>query len=361
MRETRRAFLRASAAVLSAPLLPACAAGDREAFAAAASRLRAALARDPQLPDLVRFATLAANGHNTQPWRFAARPSGVALLPDSSRRTPIVDPDDHHLYVSLGCAAENLRIAAAARGRAAEPALRDGAAGIELDWVAAPSREDGLFAAIPRRQSTRAVYANRPVPTAQLRELEAAARIEGVALRLVTAAAQREQILEFVLRGNTEQMDDPRFRGELLRWIRFDADAALAAGDGLYGACSGSPTLPSWAGRRLFPLIFRKGAENDRYAQHLRSSSGIAVFVGDRADPDHWMRVGRSFQRFALRATALGLRHAHVNQPVEVPAVRADFARWLETERRPDLVVRFGYAERLPMSLRRPVAAVLEA
>jgi hypothetical protein len=68
-----------------------------------------------------------------------------------------------------------------------------------------------------------------------------------------------------------------------------------------------------------------------------------------------------SFQLFALRATALGLRHAHVNQPVEVPAVRADLARWLGTERRPDLVVRFGYAEPLPMSLRRPVEAVLHA
>ncbi len=361
MRETRRAFLSTAAAALVLPLLPACAARDDDAVAAAAARLRSALARDPLLPDLVRFATLAANGHNAQPWRFVARPTGVAVMPDLARRTPVVDPDDHHLYVSLGCAAENLRIAAAARGRAAELALRDGAGGIDLDWVAAPAREDGLFAAIPQRQSTRAVYANRPVPNAPLRELEAAARIEGVALRLVTAAGQREQLLEFVLRGNTAQTDDPRFVAELLHWIRFDAAAGLAAADGLYSACSGSPTLPSWLGRRVFPLVFRKDAENDRYAQQLRSSSGIAVFVGDRADPDHWMRVGRSFQRFALRATELGLRHAHVNQPVEVPAVRAEFARWLGTDLRPDLVVRFGYAEPLPMSLRRPVGAILEA
>jgi hypothetical protein len=348
-------------AVMATPLLPACAARDGEAFTAAASRLRSALVRDPGLPDLVRFATLAANGHNTQPWRFVARPSGVSLLPDLSRRTPIVDPDDHHLYVSLGCAAENLCIAAAARGLAAESALRDGAAGLDVDWVAAPAREDGLFAAIPGRQSTRSVYAGRPVSTAQLRELAAAARIEGVQLRIVTSMQQREQLLELVVRGNGAQMDDPGFRDELRNWIRFEPAAALATGDGLFSACSGSPTLPSWLGRGLFPLVFRKRAENDRYAQQLRSSAGLAVFVGDRADPDHWIRVGRSFQRFALRATAIGLRHAHVNQPVEVPAVRADLARWLGTEQRPDLVVRFGYAEPLPMSLRRPVEAVMDA
>jgi hypothetical protein len=72
--------------------------------------------------------------------------------------------------------------------------------------------------------------------------------------------------------------------------------------------------------------------------------------------------LGQPFQRFALKATALGLRHAHVNQPVEVPAVRQKLARWLGApDTRPDVVVRFGYAAPLPMSLRRPVAMVLEA
>jgi hypothetical protein len=37
----------------------------------------------------------------------------IVILPDLSRRCPVVDPDDHHLYVSLGCAAENILQAAA--------------------------------------------------------------------------------------------------------------------------------------------------------------------------------------------------------------------------------------------------------
>ncbi|MFM9887270.1 MAG: Tat pathway signal protein, partial [Burkholderiales bacterium] len=58
--------------------------------------------------DLVRYATLAASSHNTQPWTFKIEPGRIAILPDLSRRCPAVDPDDHHLYASLGCAAENL-------------------------------------------------------------------------------------------------------------------------------------------------------------------------------------------------------------------------------------------------------------
>jgi hypothetical protein len=308
----------------------------------------------------VRYATLAANGHNTQPWRFRISPGSLRVLPDFTRRTPVVDPDDHHLYVSLGCAVENLLIAAAARGQAG--AVATTAEGVDVDLVPAASREGDLFAAIPLRQSTRSVYDGRTVPNAALRELEAAARVEGVSLRLVTDGAQLGQVLEFVIAGNSTQMDDPAFVAELLEWIRFNTADALATGDGLYSASSGNPTLPGWLGRRIFPLVFRKDAENDRYVAQLRSSAGVAIFAGERADPAHWIRLGQPFQRFALKATALGLRHAHVNQPVEVPAVRQKLARWLGApDTRPDLVVRFGYAAPLPMSLRRPVAMVLEA
>ena len=66
--------------------------------------------------NLVRYATLAASSHNTQPWRFRLSPGGMAILPDMSRRCPEVDPDDHHLYASLGSAAENLLLAAQAAG-----------------------------------------------------------------------------------------------------------------------------------------------------------------------------------------------------------------------------------------------------
>lgn len=69
-----------------------------------------------QMKEIIRYATLAPSGHNTQCWRFRIEDHSIAILPDLSRRTPVVDPDDHHLFVSLGCAAENLVQAARAFG-----------------------------------------------------------------------------------------------------------------------------------------------------------------------------------------------------------------------------------------------------
>jgi hypothetical protein len=58
--------------------------------------------------------------------------------------------------------------------------------------------------------------------------------------------------------------------------------------------------------------------------------------------------------------TTLGVRNSFVNQPVEVPAVRTQFAQWLGAPtRRPDLVLRFGKGPLLPYSLRRSVSQVI--
>ena len=329
------------------------------------ARQRRLLSGDPGLADLVRMATLAPNGHNTQPWKFRLAGQSVSILPDTSRRTAVVDPDDHHLYVSLGCAAENLVIAAAALGRRGEVVIGAGAEpqidnALSAAQAGAQPAAQALYQAIPQRQSTRALYDGRPVSAGDLALMEAAAREEGVSVRVFTEAADRDAILDFVVTGNSAQMDDPAFVQELADWLRFSPARAIETGDGLFSACSGYPVLPDWVGRRIFPAVFSKDAENDKYRDQIRSSSGIAVFVGARADPRHWISVGRSFERFALQATALGIRTAHLNQPVEAPSVRSDFARWLGApEARPDLVIRFGHAPALPMSLRRPVGSVL--
>src|ERR1700682_3407903 len=80
---------------------------------------------EPSKLELVRFATLAANSHNTQPWKFSIKDNSIAIAPDYARRCPDVDPDDHHLFVSLGCATENLVHAAAAHGLKSTPVFEN--------------------------------------------------------------------------------------------------------------------------------------------------------------------------------------------------------------------------------------------
>lgn len=331
------------------------------------SVIRVGLPARPELRDYVRFGTLASNSHNTQPWRFRLGADTIDILPDFSRRTPIVDPDDHHIYVTLGCAAQNIVIAANARNRPAELSLTtDGGEGTSIhvflgngsDTVQGTDAD--LCSAIPVRQSTRSAYDGHALSGSELRQLEKAAAMPGVDVLVITERPRLAQALEFIQRGNIAQMDSPAFVRELKEWIRYNPAAALKAGDGLLGKCSGNPSVPNWLGQTIFDLAFKKDAENRKYAKQLRSSAGLAVFVAEREGPDGWIQVGRSFERFALQATVLGIRHAHLNMPIEVAEVRPAFADWLGIPgRRPDLVVRFGKAPLMPMSIRRALDAVI--
>lgn len=310
--------------------------------------------------DLVRYATLAANSHNTQPWRFALSDRAILLQPDLTRRLSSVDPDNHHLFASLGCATENLVQAAPAFGLRANEGFEAAVGGVRLDLEPAPQARSPLFAAIPRRQSTRSVFDGRAVPAEHLRLLEAVGNDAGVTTMLFTERKPIEDILGYLIAGNSAQMDDAAFIAELKSWLRFNYAEALATDDGLFSLSTGNPTLPSWLGRSLFGLLVTKDGENKSYAAQLRSSSGVAVFISDKNEPASWIAAGRCCQRFALQATALDIQHCFVNQPVEVPAVRGQFASFLGIgDRRPDLVMRFGYGPELPRSLRRPVDQVL--
>jgi hypothetical protein len=335
--------------------------GSMSDYRVHATRLRAALAARPDIAELIRYATLAANGHNTQPWRFCVRSDAIDLLPDDTRRTPVVDPDDHHLFVSLGCAAENLAIAANAGGRPGEIEIGANAgAGARFVFSPGAARHDPLLEAIPIRQSTRADYDGRAVSAADLAMLAHAAAMPGVGLVLVTERSLIDRLRDLVVAGNTAQLADPAFVRELKRWLRFNPRSAIATGDGLFSSTSGNPALPTALGGPAFDLLVDPQGENDKYARQIDSSAGLAIFVGARADQAHWMRVGRACQRFALTATHLGLKHAFVNQPVEVADLRRELATLIgEPRKRPDIVMRFGYGPTLPFSLRRPVAAVL--
>ena len=313
--------------------------------------------------ELVRCATLAPSSHNTQCWKFALEPGAITILPDLSRRCPAVDPDDHHLFVSLGCAAENLVQAALAHGLKAQPTFdaARGALRVALEPTAAQST--ALFDAIPKRQSTRAEYDGKPLSSEELRTLQQAAAdgsSSGVQLILLTDKTALEKALEFVVQGNSAQMKDKAFVDELKAWIRFSGNDAARLRDGLYAASSGNPSVPAWLGGLMFGMFFTEKSENDKYAKHVRSSAGIAVFVGPSNDKAGWAEAGRAYERFALEATAMGVRTAHLNQPIEVPSLRASFADFAGASgKRPDLVVRFGRGPTLPPSLRRPVQAVL--
>jgi hypothetical protein len=116
---------------------------------------------------LVRSAILAANPHNTQPWRFASSSSAVDVYIDLVRNTGAMDPFRREQHIGLGCALENLLIAAEAKGY--DPRLtivpnpNDPTLIAHVELGSGPESNSSLYQAIPKRHTSRAPFDTSPL------------------------------------------------------------------------------------------------------------------------------------------------------------------------------------------------------
>ena len=253
---------------------------------------------------LVRYATLAASSHNTQPWIFKLESNRIQVRPDRFRRCPAVDPDDHHLYASFGCATENLLLAAQAAGLKGHCRFDPSTTGLQVTLEEAQAVRSALLDAIPLRQCSRSEYDGAPLTKTQLEVLEGAAHGEGVSVLMMTGTEQKKLVTEYVAAGNEAQFADPAWAQELKSWIRFNGKEAVRSGDGLYGPAMGNPGVPRWLGLLAMKGTFSAKNQNRKDRRHIQSSSAIAVICSEADDIPRWIEAGRSYQRLALQAAS---------------------------------------------------------
>jgi nitroreductase len=307
----------------------------------------------------------APSGHNTQPWKFEVNENSITIFPDYERALPVVDTDNHALFISLGCALENLVIAAAHFGydTGIEMHLEsEGAENIKVNLHPSVISLDGvLYNYIDTRQATRNKYNANSIPSGDIEKLRISAVQEDVDCRIVTDKNEINTFIELVKEGNIRQFSNPSFLKELIHWIRFNKNEAMQTGDGLYGAATGNPSVPAWFGRLFMKLTASPKKEAEKWNELIHSSSALIIFIAERNDKKAWINVGRSFERAMLMAASLGINHAHANMPCEEVQLRKKLSDQLNLtkERQPLLLIRLGYSEKMPYSFRRPLQEVI--
>ena len=358
IRMQRRDFLKLGAITAGAAMISGCEITDKAESSAA--QVRALLDPDGGMMEILRYASLAASGHNTQPWKFGLDGNTIEIHPDLTRSLPVVDPQERELWISLGCALENLVIAAAASGFTAQIDYpEEGRQFIKIALQPSAPQQSPLFDAIPFRQSTRTEYKVASLLQDNRDMIYAAASEPGVVVQYLDDQASLEQVLEYVNQGNLTQYSDAAFMAELIEWIRFNKNDALATLDGLYSKCSGSPTVPRWIGRMVVSGTLPQN-QADADAIKMRSSQGAILLASEKEDLASWVHVGQVFERLSLTLTSLGMKSSLLNQPIEVPELRDQFREAMGLgSSQPQLLLRYGYADAMPYSLRRPVQDLL--
>jgi hypothetical protein len=95
--------------------------------------------------------------------------------------------------------------------------------------------------------------------------------------------------------------------------------------------------------------------------QLLTGSPWLTVLATAADDVRSWLHAGQALQRALLAGCRHGLQASYLNQPLELPALRARLRSLLGTAEHPQLLMRWGHpTEALPPTPRRPLDAVIE-
>jgi nitroreductase len=284
---------------------------------------------------LVRAAILAASPHNTQPWLFKVTNSSIELYIDTNRNVGALDPFLREEHIGMGCALENLMLAAAAYGYQATATLLPANLGsipvqsgpkllARVDLVSGKHEESELFDAIPRRHTNRSAYhPHQPIPPRLVDTLSRlASEQRDLRLFLFTAEADRRKIVEISSAAKAKIYSDLEVERGSNRWIRTNWAEVQKFRDGLsmdaFGLSSSATAvakmMPGW----LLQWAASRSGAND-YSELMLSAPLIGIItVRDRYDREQCLGAGRVWQRAHLLATARGLAGRPCNESVEM-------------------------------------------
>jgi nitroreductase len=308
-----------------------------------------------KLTHLLRYAILAPSSHNTQPWQFEVVEEEIRVYADKSRWLRVADADQRELHVSLGCAVENLLVAAEHFGYGHRvtyfPVMneRDPIVTVTLkpDGERSGFRPAELFAAIPTRHTNHNVYDGRPIPQTDVQRLEACCVEEGILLDMTDEAAIKRAVDDMIVRADAMQFADPDWREELGFWM----------GQGVFG----TPWLMSKMAQLAVTYLNMGKGTAKKDSELLMSAPVLAVISSSTDDRRAQVEAGQVFERVALTATALGISVHPMSQILEIPELKAQVTALIPT---PDVVpqhtFRLGYADpEADHAPRRPLGDVL--
>ena len=273
-----------------------------------------------QLRFLIRWAVLAPSTRNIQPWRFEVEAPAIRLFADPARWQRVSDRDAREVYLSLGCALENLLVAAEQLGF--RPTVEYFPRGQQNPLVAAvafgsgggaaPERAGLTLDSLVARRTVRGPYWKEPVADEDRQALAARAVETDLGVVWSDDRERRDRAESLNRMGLTINCADPAFRHEMAEWIGSGEMGTPWPAAQLGRIALGSRGVSRWLARLEAAAL---------------GSTPLLALIGSREDDRlAQLRSGQLLERIWLAATVRGLGLQPLSAALEVPELRASLA-----------------------------------
>ncbi|HEX2995283.1 MAG TPA: hypothetical protein VHP14_10680, partial [Anaerolineales bacterium] len=279
----------------------------------------------PPIERIIAAGILASNPHNSQPWIFRITEMTIDLFADRTRQIGTIDPFLREMYIGLGCALENMLLAAQAEGLTPTlglmPDLADKSHAARINLIPSSPTSSDLYFAIPNRHTDRGAYdITRPLASETFEAIESLIAEADVHLFWYKDKAVRAQFSQVANDATEALVADDEQSTDSHRWWRQDWDQLQERADGITIDTQSLGPITTIA--KILPDLPRE--QNDAsLVQNVRevmlptaAAFGILA-VSNRMDNVQRLNCGRAWERIHLWATTQGLAMQPLNQMCE--------------------------------------------
>jgi len=300
-----------------------------------------------------RFGLLAPSSHNSQPWEFEIdeKKLSIQIFKSTKRILPVGDPKDTLSYISIGCAIENIIIAADFFGFTAQVMYENDpennlCATIQFTESNKQSSELGhLFHQIEKRIVNRGKYEDRIPADDFLKKIQ---QLYPGDYRIVFIKDPQTISLvgNIVNQASIELMDSRTFRKELSKHVKNNFTKSHvgipAFGMGINNAIS-----------LLVPLLARfvnldKLSEKQNAKLFARHTPVIAVILSREDGKKDKIISGNLYEKTSLYSISEDIKTSPWGGIIVHEELREKLRQILKTEFYPQFLFRMGYNKKDP-------------
>lgn len=319
------------------------------------------------IEQIIHYASLAGNSHNTQPWYvYVENDSVLFIKADFSRKLHIVDPDARGLFISLGAFIENLELAAGSLGYRADieiTAKHKNDSTVAVIRLSKSQKNGYDLSKIENRRTLRNPFHKTEISKDHLNKL-----IDNISELAYFSSSSEEgkYIAEQTLEAYTQQSLDDQAKQELASWMRFSNSDVEKHRDGLTTSGMGITGFGGFFVRNFYKpedsmkdSFIETGIEKTK--EQTENCGGWILIIQKEDSPEDWIKTGRLYQRLNLRCRDMMIGFHPMNQMIEEENFEKNVNEHLSLPGVIQFIARIGYVDDYPPanSVRRSVKEII--